>query len=382
MNKIITLWDALLTSIVRSLKMKFKLTSPFTSDNFGLRVSIKEQIIFLKRLSMMLRAQMPIVICLQMMAHESTSKSLKIITPNLASDISAGQSFGIAILKYKKIFGFFCVSIITVGERSGTLPESLEYVAIELKKKHELRTQILGALIYPLIVVMATIAITVFLIVYIFPKIIPIFLSVKTTLPWSTTFLISVSNFLSNRGGYVLLFILVVVIVTPFLLRIPRISYYVTSIVLRLPIFGNLCRYYNLAQFSRTLGLLLENDVPITSALDITATCTNNVVYKLALYNAQKAIGIGKQLSLELQRNPCLFPPLLVQMVRAGESTGNMPTTLTYVSELYESDIRDITKNLTVVLEPLLMLFMGLIVGFIAISIITPIYGITQNIHQ
>lgn len=381
MNKILLFWNTVLTYIVRIPGKKLTLISPSRRDSFGLRIHIKEQIIFLKRFSMMLRAQMPIVACLQMIANESGSNSLKVVSSNLASDVSAGQSLGTAILKYKKIFGFFCISIVSVGERSGTLPESLEYVAIELKKKHELRTQILSALVYPLIVVMATIAITVFLIVYIFPKIIPIFLSVKTTLPWSTKLLIVVSNFLTNYGWYVLIGVVLCALTITFLLRIPFFMYNFTTIILHLPLVGSMCRFYNLAQSTRTLGLLLQNDIPITSALDITAISTNNVVYQLALQNARSAVATGKKLSSELQKNIFLFPPLLIQMVHAGENTGNMPTTLAYVSELYESDIRDRTKNLTIVVEPLLMLLMGLIVGFIAISIITPIYGITQNIH-
>lgn len=380
MNKILIIWDNLLTAIIRI--PKFNYSNSFDYLMFGLRLSHKEQIIFLKRLSMMLRAQIPIVTCLTMMAAESTSASLKAITTKLAADISQGQTLGTALVQYKKIFSNFCISIITIGERSGTLPENLEYIAQELKKMHELRTQIMGALIYPVIVVMATAAITVFLVVYIFPKIVPIFLSVKTTLPWSTRFLITLSDFLGTYGLYVLGGFIFCVLITPFLWSIPRVAFQGIRLMLRLPIVGRLCRYYNLAQITRTLGLLLQSDVPLMQALDITIQSTSNLVYKQALTNVKVTSSTGKSLAAELQETPFLFPALIVQMVRAGEKTGNMPVTLTYVSELYESDIRDQTKNLTTIIEPVLMLLMGLIVGFIAISIITPIYGITQNLHQ
>jgi type II secretory pathway component PulF len=380
MNKILVVWDNLLTIIIRIPKLNYR--NLFDDSKFGLGLSHKEQIIFLKRLSMMLRAQIPIVTCLTMMAAESTSASLKVITTNLAVGVSRGQTLGSALVQYKKIFSNFCISLVTVGERSGTLPENLEYIAQELKKKQELRTQIMGALIYPVIVVIATTAITVFLVVYIFPKIVPIFLSVKTTLPWSTRFLITLSDFLGTYGLYLLGGFIVCVLMTPFLWSIPNVAYKGTRLMLRLPIIGTLCRYYNLAQITRTLGLLLQSDVPLMQALDITIRSTSNLVYKQALANIQVASATGKSLATELQETPFLFPALVVQMVRAGEKTGNMPVTLAYVSELYESDIRDLTKNLTTVIEPVLMLLMGLIVGFIAISIITPIYGITQNLHQ
>ena len=382
MNNFFYVWDTFLSSIVRMYGKRHGVVTYLQGNDYGLRISTKEQIIFLKRFSMMLRAQMPIVDCLEIISRENASSSLKIVTSSLASDVSAGQSLGVAILKYKNIFGFFCISIIGVGERSGTLPESLEYVAVELKKKHELRTQILSALVYPLIVVMATIGITVFLIVYIFPKIVPIFLSVKTSLPWSTKFLIVVSDFLIQYGWYVLIAVVASIFIIPIILRSSFFLYKFTAVILRTPLIGSMCRFYNLAQSTRTLGLLLQNDIPITTALEITAVSTNNIVYKLALEKVCTAVATGKKLSAELQTNLFLFPPLLIQMVQAGENTGNMPTTLAYVSEVYESDIRDRTKNLTIVVEPLLMLMMGLIVGFIAISIITPIYGITQNIHQ
>jgi type II secretory pathway component PulF len=349
---------------------------------FGARLSVKEQIIFMKRLSMMLRAQMPIVTSLEMLASESSKGNIAQISKTIITDVSAGVTFSHALARHKKTFGFFVISLVAVGERSGTLPESLEYISSELKKKHELKTQIMGALIYPAIVIMATLAITLFLIVYIFPKIVPIFLSVKTTLPWSTRFLISVSDFLTSYGWYLLLTLILLAIAITFLSRFSKVAYLFTYTLLRLPILGKLFRFYNLAHFARTLSLLLSTHVPIMTGLEITATSTENVVYRKALKALLPEIATGKNLANALAKEPRLFPPLLIQMVEAGEKTGNLSTTLAYVSELYETDIRDLTKNLTTILEPVLMLVMGLLVGFIAISIITPIYGITQNLHQ
>lgn len=382
MNKIVSYFDAFISALI-----KIRITKPFFRLNlnnfqFQKKISIKEQIVLFKRLAMMLRAQLPIVTCLEMIAEESKNSNVGNIVAEVAKRVASGQTLGNALGQHYRVFNFFSLSIITIGEQSGTLAENLEYVAIELKKKYELRKQILGALIYPFIVVVATLAITVFLIVYIFPKIVPIFLSVKTTLPWSTQFLISVSSFLITYGWYVIIVFIILAILAPLLMRVTLVEYYVTSLLLALPIIGTLCRSYNLAQIARTLGLLLQSDVPIMSGLRITAESTQNIVYRQNLELIRSEIQLGKNLSNELQKLPHLFPALVVHMVQAGEKTGNMPTTLSYISELYEADIRDLTKNLTTVVEPILMLFMGLMVGFIAISIITPIYGITQNLHQ
>lgn len=380
MNKAFQFWDTFLTLVIRLPRIFFR--SNFITKGLPMRVSVKDQIIFFKRLSMMLRVQIPIVTSLTMIQSEHAKGSLSKITSAVIADISSGQTLANALSHYKTIFGYFSLSIIAVGERSGTLPESLEYITVELKKKHELRKQILGALIYPAIVVLATLAISIFLIVYIFPKIIPIFLSVKTTLPWSTTFLMIISEFLSVYGWYVLGGIVLVSIILPFILKIKNVNYYYTLAIMHIPIMGPLCRFYNLAQISRTLGLLLTNEISLNTSVDITSNSLHNCIYKETLRKIQTEVMMGKSLGVEFKKYGFLFPPLFVQMVQAGEKTGSMPVTLTYVSEIYESDIKDVTKNLTTIIEPVLMLFMGLMVGFIAISIITPIYGITQNLHQ
>lgn len=380
MNKILTQWDNFLTVLIQAPK-KVSAVS-FTMFQFTPSLSVKEQIIFMKRLSMMLRAQMPIVTSLEMIAGDAKKGHLKIIVSSVIADIASGQTLSHALGRYKKTFGLFVLNIVAVGERSGSLPENLEYIAVELKKKQELKQQIVGALIYPAIVTVATLAITIFLIVYIFPKIVPIFLSVKTILPWSTRFLIAVSDFLSMYGWYALLVLVLGTCLLPFILRIPRVAQFGNRVLLRVPVIGTLFKYYNLAHITRTLGLLIVSDVPLVAALDITARSTSNIVYRRAIEEALPKIATGKNIANELKESTHLFPTLVIQMVQAGEKTGNLSTTLAYLSQLYEADIRDLTKNLTTIIEPVLMLVMGLLVGFIAISIITPIYGITQNLHQ
>jgi type II secretory pathway component PulF len=272
--------------------------------------------------------------------------------------------------------------MVRVGEASGTLPLNLEYITEELKKKNELRKQIVGALLYPLIIVVATLGITIFLILYIFPKILPIFTSLHVALPLSTRILIGISEFLKSYW-YVLFGLLALsIFIYPQLRKNEKFRYRTDSLLLKIPIFGRLCLYYNLSNTLRTLGLLVQHEVTIVEALAITGDSSDHLVYKKVLKEAQGGVIKGQLVSLQLRKYPSLFPPLCIQMIQSGEATGNLGTTLEYVSVMYEADMRDATKNLTTILEPLLMLTMGLCVGFIAVSIITPIYGITQNLHQ
>jgi type IV pilus assembly protein PilC len=342
---------------------------------------IKEQILFAKRLAMILRSGMPILSGVRMLHDEATSSSAKKILRSISDDIANGSSLANALRKFENIFGVFIVNIVHVGETSGTLPENLEYIAQELRKKTDLRKKVVGALIYPAIIVFATIGITTMLIVYIFPKILPVFLSLKSALPLSTRILIWLSAFMSKNGVWLILGIIVFGIAYAVALRARTFHYIMDRVLLRIPVFGKLSQYYNLSNACRTLSLLLKSDVRIVNAIDIAAHSLKNEAYRRALLEASETTLHGQRISHYLKSQPALFPPITVQMIGVGESTGNLSESFMYLSEMYESEINDITKNLTNILEPFLMITMGLIVGFIAISIITPIYGITQNLH-
>lgn len=379
MNRFYYYWDRFLTIIVEGLNQSIDVVKKLFT--FSPRQSIKEQIIFMKRLSMMLGSGMPIVPALEMLAVETKSTTKKLFILSLVSDVSGGQSLSTALRKFEQTFGSFSINIIRVGELSGTLPENLAYLATELKQKNDLRKQIIGTLIYPAIIIIATLAITIFLIVYIFPKILPIFLSLQITLPLSTRILMSLSQFLNQFGLWLLFGLVVLIIVYLGLSRVEQFRFMRDRFMLRLPIFGRLIQYYNISNSCRTLGLLLKNEVRITEALTIVAESTQNRVYQSALNIAQNNITTGKTLAVQLQAKPHIFPIEVSNLIQAGELSGNLSNTLIYLANMYNEDIRDWTKNLTTMLEPVLMLIMGLAVGFIAISIITPIYGITQNLH-
>ena len=370
-----------LSARVRAALVRLSKTE-FGSSSVTLRFPVRDQIIFAKRLAMMLHSGMPILQSLRMLSEESHSKSVAKIAASLGDDVAKGTALSVALKKFEKKVGEFYISIIKVGESSGTLPENLEYIAEELKKKNDLRKQVVGALVYPCVIVVATMGITTMLIVYIFPKIMPIFMSLKAELPWSTRSLIAISHFLSTYGIWLLLGIIATFVAFSFSMRSILFHYIVDTILLRVPVFGRLSQYYNLSNTCRTLSLLLKSDVRFVAALGIAADSLKNQAYKQALYSVSEGVLRGQRLSVQLKDYPQLFPPLLVQMLSVGESTGNLSSTLMYMSEMYESEIRDWTKNLTSVLEPALMLTMGLLVGFIAVSIITPIYGITQSLHN
>jgi type IV pilus assembly protein PilC len=348
--------------------------------NLFLRFSLQDQILFAKRLSLLVKAGVPILEGLRMLKAQAVTKSAKTIYSELIKDVENGQSISQSMARFPKIFSEFVTNIIQVGEHSGTLQENLTYLAVELQKKQALRRKVISSLVYPILIVLATFGITGLLTVFIFPKILPIFKSVNFPLPWTTRLLIFVSNFILHDWYYILLAALILVVALVLLMRNTKIRFIVHRGILMVPILGKLLQGYYMANFCRTLGILLKSDVPIVKAISITADSVSNMAYKKELHEISVKVTEGGKMSTHMSGKARLFPPILSQMVTVGESTGHLSSSLMFLAELYESEVDELTKNLTTVLEPLLMVFMGVLVGFVAISIITPIYGITQHI--
>lgn len=348
--------------------------------SFG-KIPLKEQIFFIKRLSFLIKAGIPVLESLNIISDQTKSGAYKNVLTSVIADVSNGQYLSSSLAKHKKSFGDFTINIIGFGESTGILSENLEYLAEELRKKQELKKKIIGAMVYPIIVLIATFAITGFLMLYLFPKITPIFQSIGAGLPLSTRIIMHSSIFLKNYG-LLLLSLLLAITVTLIVLvkRNKKVHFVFDSIVLKTPFLGAIVKQYNLSNSTRTIGLLLKSGISISEALPITAKTLSNLVYKKELEKLSERISKGEQMSSYLKEKPTLFPSISTQIISVGERSGNLSNSLMYLSQMYESEVEDFTKNLSNMIEPFLMIFMGLLVGFIAISIITPIYSITQHL--
>lgn len=346
------------------------------------KFSLKDQVFFAKRLSFLINAGVTAVDGLHVLREQAVAKSHVRVLDLILIDVKNGQSLAKSFAKFPKMFSNFSVHLIKVGESSGTLSQNLEYLAEELKKKHLLRRKVIGAFVYPALITVATLGITAFLMLYLFPKIIPILTSLRATLPLSTRMIMSISVFFQHWG--LLVIGLLVTFIVSFVVAIhrsERLRMVFDRMLIRLPIIGMMIQYYNIANLSRTLGLLLKSGVRLPEALPIVADTTGNLVYKRECKNLSEVVDRGENISSYVRKNRKIFPDIFSHMVAVGEKSGTLSKTLTYLSEMYENEVEDFTKNLSTLIEPALMIFMGLLVGFVAISIITPIYSITQNLH-
>jgi len=345
------------------------------------RLSIKDQTFFVKRLSFLIKAGVPMRESLVMIREQTRKRGYASILDTVIANISNGQNLSTSLGKFKHVFGEFTINIIGFGEETGVLSENLEYVADELKKRQALRKKIIGASVYPIIVTIATVAIVTFLMVFLFPKILPIFTSLKYDLPLSTRIMIGLSNFIRDWGFISLASFLVLLTALIILVRkIDVVRFYFHKTLLYIPVIGKIVRDYNMANFTRTMGLLLRGGVTMGEALPIAVKITPNMVYKKEFKTLSGVVNRGSKISAHLSKARYLFPDIVTQIVSVGENSGNLSNSLIYLSEMYEAEIEDFTKNLSNMVEPVLMIVMGIAVGFIAISIITPIYGITQHL--
>jgi type IV pilus assembly protein PilC len=343
--------------------------------------SKEEQILLTKRLALLLRSGVPIVTALSLMHDEARTRSAVHVLHYLRETVASGRPLSTGLAEFRTVFGDLGVHLIEVGEASGTLSEHLDRLSHSLKRERALRRKVLGALLYPAIIVVATLAITALLALYVFPKIIPVFKGFHTQLPLSTRMLIALSSFCTQYGLLVLCGLALIAIGASLVLRYPTVRLACDRAMLRTPLTGTLQREYAVASLCRTLGTLIASEVGVVRAVELCALGTRNSAYKKAYKEMAEQIAEGQKVSTAFSTDAVLFPRLLPQMLSVGESTGALSDSLFYCADFYEEELEELSKSVAVLVEPVLMIVMGLIVGFVALAIITPIYSITQNLN-
>jgi len=346
-------------------------------------ISDQEKIDFARHLAIIIKAGIPLYDGLIILKKQSQSPKIVKIIDQLSHDVSNGLFFADGLERYHDVFGDFFISVVRVGEASGTLAQNLLYLSEETKKRRNLKRRIKSAMVYPTIILVATLGVTAFLAFFVFPKLLPAITGSGAKLPASTMMLMSAINFFSQYGLQCIGGIIVLIIVFRIMLKHAQpFRYGMHYLILVSPALSKLSISLNLVNFSRIFSLLLKSGVKITEALQITGKTFDNLVYRRFVQAASEEIGRGGSLAQFLETKPKLFPPFITGMIQIGEATGNLNENLMYVGEYYEEEVSYGLDNMTTFIEPAMLLLMGLMVGFVAISIITPIYSISSNISQ
>ncbi len=345
------------------------------------KVTLTQKALFAKHMAVMLRSGLTITEALHT-AIDTSSGRLKQIMKEVEQSVQAGKPLSTALAGYQDVFSDLFVNVVYVGEASGTLVENLENLAVQIEKERDLRAKLLGAMIYPIIVFSATFILSLVLAFVVLPKLIPLFQGLKVQLPLSTRILIAMAGFIENHVFLIVGSVFGTLAGLTFLVRqrfVRPITHYV---LLKIPLIGPVVHDVNLVLFARTLRMLLTSGLNIDETIEIAHNAVSNHYYQQALRDVSRAIRTGTKLSQNLARYNDLFPPLVSRMVRVGEESGQLEETLSYLESFYEKEVDNSTKTLSIAIEPVLLLVLGLGVGFLALSIITPIYSITGSIGK
>ncbi|MEK7150811.1 MAG: type II secretion system F family protein [Patescibacteria group bacterium] len=344
-------------------------------------VGLTDRALFAKHLAVMLKSGVPITEALAT-AGDAASGKLKNIIHTILAAVESGRPLSAALSDHPKVFSGLFVQATYAGETSGTLVENLENVAIQLEKEKELVTKIRGAMLYPIIILIATSILGLAMAFLVLPKITPLFEGLHTKLPLTTRTLIAFSHYIELHGVQLVVEIILGVFILLWVTR-QKFSRPVTNyLTLHTPIINTMVRASNLARFSRTLGTLLKSGIGIGESLEITQKAVGNYYYQRAVGEAALRVSKGEKLAESLSDFEKLFPKIVTRMIKVGEESGKLEDTLFYLADFYEVEVDSSTKTLSTAIEPILLLIIGFIVGGLALSIITPIYEITGNIHR
>ncbi|MFA5134053.1 MAG: type II secretion system F family protein [Patescibacteria group bacterium] len=343
-------------------------------------IPVSEKIFFAENFKVMIKAGLSISEAMETLALQTRSKKFASVLNDIRSGVLEGNTLGGMLEKYPRIFPEYFINMIKIGELSGNLENNLGELSNQMKKDHEIVSKVKGAMIYPAVIVVATIGIGVMMFVYVIPSMLSIFEEMSLDLPLATKILIAISKFINANG--IFLVVAAVTLVTALILfsRTAKGKAINHFLLLNLWIIGPIVKKINLARFSRTLSSLLKTDIPVIESFKITSTVLSNTYYKKISLNSSEDLSQGATVTACLLKAPKLFPPLVTQMVSVGEKSGTLDELLSELANFYESEVSDITKNLSSIIEPILIVFLGGIVALIAFAVISPIYSLSQGI--
>ncbi len=344
-------------------------------------ISLAEKISFIENLGIMLKAGIPLSRGMKILVKQTRNFRMKNVLSDIAAQVESGKSIAEALSKYPRVFSPIFINMVKVGELSGKLNESLEYLTNQLHREADLKSKTMGAMIYPAVIVSTMALIGVLMAIFVLPKLTSIFKEFNSELPVLTRGVIAVADFMSGNAILVIAGIIVAIFGAVALLNTYSGKKYFHIFLLHFFTINTIVKKINLARYSRVLSSLLKSGVPIVEALQVASDSITNIPYKELTAQAAVDVKLGKTLTDSLGKNTALFPVLVVQMLQVGEESGTVETMLEQLAEHYEEEVDTTMRNLSTIIEPLLLLFIGGVVAILALALIGPIYNISESIQ-
>lgn len=355
---------------------------------FGLRsiiqkfrkVSLVEKMMFTRHLAIMIKSGLPINQSLRALAKQTKNFGFRKIINQIEENVQQGEQLNVTMSKYPKIFDELYVNMIQVGETAGNLDIVLVNLAEQMRKDHDLVSRIKGAMIYPIIIIITLIGVGAIAMIVVVPKLTAIFTELNIELPITTRIVIGTSNFIQHQIILSISLLIAAYLILKTLSRNRTVKKMLHRVYLRIPVFGALIQKVNSARFARTFSSLINSGLDIVKALQIVANILSNIHFKESLEQSAEDVRKGQELSETLGKYEDIYPPMVIEMIQVGEKTGNLSDILENLAGFYEEEIDRTTRNLSSIIEPIVMIVIGIAVGFFAISMLQPMYSMMQGI--
>lgn len=349
------------------------LEKEITIPGFGEKVKTKDLSIFTRQFATMIDAGLPIVQCLDILGEQSESKLLRNTVRTIRQDVEGGATLADALRKHPKIFDALYINMVEAGEAGGVLNTVLNRIALFIEKANKLKKKVKGAMIYPCAIIAVAVIVVSILLIFVIPVFAELYGSMGKALPAPTQITINISNWFVASWYYLLLALGGVVAGVRFYYQSDQGRMNIDGWLLRLPVIGDMLRKVAVARFSQNMAILLSSGVPILEGLAITARTAGNKVVEKAIMDSRVSISQGKTVAEPLGESK-IFPPMVCHMVAVGETTGGLDGMLRKIAEFYEEEVDDAVANLTALMEPMIMVVLGVILGGLVISMYLPIF--------
>lgn len=370
--------QGLIPTMIKPIRRKFDVNAFFDAVR---PIKLLDKITFIKNLGVMIKAGLPVSRALKILTAQTPNPRFAKIVGEIARMVESGTSLADAMVKYPNVFVPIFVSMVRVGEISGNLDQNLTYLADQMQRDYDLMSKAKGALTYPIIVMVALGLVGFLMFTFVLPKLTSTFKDLNVPLPFMTRMVMAIVDIFANYGVLVLLVIILMVAAFVYWRTTMSGKKVLHKLVFYVPVIAPIVVKINLARFVRVFASLIKSGMPIVEALEVSSRVVGNIYYQQTIAEAASKVKMGAPLTAAFKKQPKLFSNLVIQMIEVGEESGTTETVLAEVANFYEQEVDQTMKNLSAILEPVIMMVIGVVVGVLAVALITPIYNITSSIN-